>query len=669
MRNFLSLLKLELKRPLSIKNLVVLALVFITLFYFTFSSFYEYNSIPDKEANFILNGRKYFERMNNYVTYSNVGIKILFLPSQQGILFTNGILLNNSVASVNSMFLMELSNNLEGKSITPGTTLDYTNYATLMMAILSLIAIFYGYRGVSNKDFFRTVNSLSRSKFIYFSFLLARFLSMVGYVLILNLLFLAILAISGFNISGSDLITFGGFFISLLIVLFIFFLIGSILGNMRLKKSIGLTVVIIWFLMVFLFPPLFNSFSSKDFTEISNTIEANSEKMEIINQFESKADQLFGKKDMSNIEQERKITEGYWNHEFKNVEGIDLNINKLKEKAIRKYQITSIFTPVSFYNMTALEAGSKGYENYLKFTDYAIKKRREFLRFWIDRVYYNDPKVMVNFINNNENIFHGQGALPSTFAAGAGVNMVYIIILFIISNALFHRSIFLVDKKNLKFREPVKTLIHQEKVQDIYVCKDGRFKNILFSMFSGFGDYLYKNGFEGKFIDQLGKIDFSLKSQDFVYICDPDELPPETKVGDLLAFFACLGRTKKEKRKMILEMPEISAIANRTIESLSNDEKCDVMLALISLIDKKIYLVYNIGSNSSWQYVVKTVKHLEKLSETAERVLYLTNKPDVEEEKRYPDSPQSEYARWLVGAQIVKNKLDNERTIKKESKD
>lgn len=661
MRNFFSFLKLEYKRILSLKYLAVFSLVFITLLYFTFNSIREYKSLQEKEKNFKLNSEKVFNRVNNYDSYSYLGIKILFIPSQNGILFSMGILSNNSIASINSIYLMDLSNYLEGKSINSGTAMDYTNYATLMMAILSLISIFYGYYGVKKKDFFRMIFSFTRYKILYLQFLFARFLSLIGYVILLNILFLGVLSIIGFNFSMIDLKAFIGFILSLIVVLLIFFLIGNILANCRIKKNIGIIASLIWFVLVFMIPPLFNSIISDNLSGISNSVETDSAKIGIINKFENEAAKRFGKADKNNRKKGQKVIEGYWNNEFLDVEQIDIKSRMEKESAIRKYQFVSIFTPVSFYNMTALEAGSNGYENYLKFTDYAIKKRREFVRFWIDRVYYNDQRVMVNFVKNSENIFHGHGALPATFAAGAGVNLLYIIVLFFISHSLFHRSLFLIQKKDLKFKEPVNTLIHQEKVQDIYVCSDGRFKNIIFSMFSGYGDYLFKNGFEGKFTDQQGKIDFSLKTQDFLYICEPEALPQDINVSNLIRFFASLGRVKKEKITAILEKHEMKEISKRTIESLSNDEKCEMMLAVTELIDKKIYLIYNIGNNTTRSYVVKMVKRLETLSETATRVLYLTNMPDVEEEKPRQDFPQSELARWLVGVQIIKHKDESKK--------
>jgi hypothetical protein len=297
--------------------------------------------------------------------------------------------------------------------------------------------------------------------------------------------------------------------------------------------------------------------------------------------------------------------ERFYNKEFKKIEDLELDMINQTERIVKKRHFWSIFNPVTFYKSVNNELSSRGYNAYLDFYKHVQQKQRQFLRFYIDKRFYEKSTVVEPFLKDDEYIYQMKPSLPDFFWLGVLVQFFYISALFLVGYRRFKKIIFAsgedFDKKELE-----KFTIN-EKGYNVWYAKGRGLMDALFNIF-------IKKQFE-KLSVKTAKI--ARSKEHFFYICRPDEIPGSIRVKDLLTFHG------KEESETILDDPEIKPLRKKTFAELTGKQKFTVLHALLRMKKEAIYLLDDIDMAVDMN-TIKLDDALRDLSKEGSIVIFIS---------------------------------------------
>jgi ABC-type transport system involved in multi-copper enzyme maturation permease subunit len=442
MSDFTALFLKELKRFNGPRNLAVWLIFLVIVLVFVNTGVNDYKKVPEKEEKFKTIQFNYFKNTPNYVGYGRDGIKIVFIPSPTEVLFQNTVVPPDLAAKIDNIVSVNIGNNLKGKSLSPsgiGGRLDFSN---LVLLLGSIFALFFGYESLYHKEYLKFLSSLRSHRKTFAAIVISRSILFIAAFLFLFFFVLLFLAVAGIGFSAANYATLAGFLVSKLGMLLFFFMVGVFFGTFRSVLFSAVSMFVAWFLLVFIIPGLINAAVGKKIPDIILAYQTELNKFKITIDFENKTEKKMGKFSRGNIEAERQNIEEFKKVDYKEMENLEKALRDEIAAAIHTYYTLSAWTPVTFYQCTGNEISSRGYESFLDFHKYAVDLKRDFVWFFIQRVFYNDPEVMVSFIKKDENIYRASSQLPVNFVKGLLINLLLIILLFMISlfrceNALF----------------------------------------------------------------------------------------------------------------------------------------------------------------------------------------------------------------------------------------
>lgn len=287
----------------------------------------------------------------------------------------------------------------------------------------------------------------------------------------------------------------------------------------------------------------------------------------------------------------RKEIESYLNNEYKDIEAIDVRLKgDIKQVIIASNNLYN-FLPTTFYLSTANEASSRGYQNFLDFYGYSHTLRRQFVRFWIDRVYYNDPKVLVNFVKDDENIFKAKSKLPFNFRQGVFINSGYCIILLFLSYFLFIRNLFPAPKTEAVLKK-VCFNVPPSKITDIKA--DKKFTTYFLNVFFG-----RIKRFSGEFI-LWGLNMVNRDKKPFLFIPTKDAIPKDLKVKSFLNIFKRTSRNSKENfQKITADLDK--KVFKKTFAEINDFCKARVLLMAAQMNKRPVLIIDNIAKDLCYE--------------------------------------------------------------------
>ncbi len=406
------------------------------------------------------------------------------------------------------------------------------------------------------------------------------------------------------------------------------------------RSKVGFTpLLIVCFVFVFVIPSISGTIDEDIAESLQSIHKLYHDKLQIVNDWEKRIEEEYGKYNSDNIEVERKIVEEYFREVFPKIEALEKELRDEIARLIKNHRDRSIWTPITFNNLLCSELSSRGYESYLEFLDHNIKKHREFTRFWIDMVYYvhhKDKKLENFFKKEGENIFKAQGILPANVGVGFAVNIIYVLILMGASYFFFKQSLLRIDKEDKEKLGTVNVEMEKNWISS-WLVKGESFKEYLYHIFSGNYGKLAKKGIKGSVVIDKKDIGGETQKHDFFYLCRHEQLPEDVKVKHLLVFFASLNKVPAAERKSILNSAELKPLANRYIEDLEHHEIIEVLIAVTRLVKARVYLINDVATGLDGDYgdyVVKWLEHLDELKDAGALVVYLTT-TDMSELHKY----------------------------------
>jgi len=582
MSTFSAILLQVLNRFLCRRNLIIFGIILIVSLIAVLSSISSHEATVAKEKEFLKMEAANFNNFLNYLDYSKSGINIFFYPSAASVLFANPVVMSELVAHIDTVITVNIHSNCQGSVLFQQNSYFRMRLSSVLLILASLLTLFIAYDSLRELEYLKFLASASSEKAVYLSILLSRFLLVILSFLSILFFALCIMSIKGIYLNKSDFVGMQGFLIGAVVMLMFFFLLGTAIGKIR-SQGIGIAVLLaIWIVLVLLMPGVFDSIIEGKANNITSYYKVYNDKLTVVNNFEKQASErglIYGKTSMDVLRNEVKR---YLNNEYKAIKAIEEKLKEEIRQVIKFSNQLYNLLPSTFYLSTANEASSRGYRNFDDFYSYLLELQRQFVEFWMDRVYYNDPKVMVNFVKKDENVFKAKSAVPFYFSQGVIINLGYCIILFFLSFFLYKRALCPHPKKASAFKDIAMNFVPGDLTEIKVYHKEftTQFLNVFFGKI---------NHFTGKLSVDADTI-VTNEKKDFLYLPPKEQIPGDLKVKTFLSFSKRLLKASNEEFENITAGLD-KAIFNKTFEKLEPIDKARVLLTAAQMKKSPVYII------------------------------------------------------------------------------
>ncbi|UCH94953.1 MAG: hypothetical protein JSV88_32520 [Candidatus Aminicenantes bacterium] len=229
------------------------------------------------------------EKVLQYVTYTQYGtygIRIHLLPAPLGVFFMDSCVMPDTEAYVDSGERLKIYNSLKGKNLFLQKKKGLTDFAGILLAVGSILALLYGRQGFLPRTYLKFLSSVSGSKKIYLLIVLSR-------ILIITLLYLLLFAAARFQLLFNGILfpisgSFLKFFLVGYLVLLFFFALGVIIGT-RPHPGPGLVLPIgLWLALVFIIPTAIDYYTAERAKTITPEYRLDNKKLKTVMNFENR---------------------------------------------------------------------------------------------------------------------------------------------------------------------------------------------------------------------------------------------------------------------------------------------------------------------------------------------------------------------------------------------
>lgn len=570
------------------RNFIIYAIVLILFLIAVFTSINAYEKAVNSEKEFLKMEAENFKKLRNYDVYAQKGINIFFAPTPINILFTNPTVMSEIVARIDTVSTLDIHSNCQGKMLFQNSF--KISPSTILFVLGSLLALFIGHGSLGDLEYLKSLASDTSEKAVYISIVLSRFILLTLSYLSIFSIGVCIMTLKGIYFNQSDLVGLTGFLTVSFFLLLFFFLLGT---TIKKKQSQGFDIIVLlalWAILIFIIPWILDYLIEIKSNDIPSYYKVYNDKSTIVSNFEKKAEREKGKYIDNTPEGRKEVIESFWNNDYKIIEKNDYQFKEEFKKLIKLSNNLYNLLPSAFYLSTANEASGRGYQNFLDFYDYIQDLQRQFVRFWIDRVYYNDPKVMVNFIKGDENIFKAKSQLPFNFWLGIFINLGYCIVLLFLSYFLYLKNLFRLDKKNLPCTHVDLKIKSNQRIE---ITKDytGFFPQILNVFFGQIKHFTGKISIDGEDIVTPVK-------KNFIYLPKHENFPDDLKTKHLISYYKQIFKLSKDE---CIELKKAAGKnnLNKYFVKLSKIEKTKLLLTVASFGKKKVVIIDDFGSGST----------------------------------------------------------------------
>jgi hypothetical protein len=628
---FFALFRVDFKKFFSGITVIFLIVMLVLSFYLVNKGVNDYHKIKESEKRFIEIEKMMFNRIMNYLQYSFLGFRIMFVPSSAVIFFSEPGTMTDLCAKIDNMMTMEIYNNLKGKALFkdhfPGTL----RFAGLIILLGSLLAIFSGIGLRRSREYLKFLTSICPPRKVFPYLFISRLILVIGSFLVILGSQLLLLKTGGIELSTADLKGLLVYTAVSMAVLTVFLFSGVLMGGIfpTLKaRTVGL---VIWVVLVFVIPLMINSIIDNEADKLQSNHELNLKKLDVVNNLETELEKKHGKfnKEKSGIF--REFAERFYLNEYPKIVSIEQGMLEDMERLMEKFRKMSLFFPATFYTMTCKEVSSRGYKNNTRFHRYIMRMHRDFLRFWIDRVYYHDPKELVNFIKGDENLFRSQSRLPRYLLFSLALHFLYILVL---AGAAYLSYLRLLvkpsDSGKFVNKKDLEILLEKGKI-NVYYTRRPAVRDYLYCLFSG---KQRANG-PGFQVTIGGKpLTGKEKTNGFIYICDVDELPRYLKCRDFVKMVLILNKIKAKERKNVID--SLAQLKDQRFDKMERGEKVDVLLTVLPYIKGNVFLFYHTCKDLTRDYLIRFKNSLQNLVKQGATVVYLSPDSSVNELEQSP---------------------------------
>lgn len=619
MRTFKTFFIFEFKRFFGRRNIIISVLLLFFSLVFIQNGINDYKSLLDHRDKFQEFERTKTTQYINYSQYGAYGIRMLFAPAPISVFFINSSVIPDMTAYVDSGEQLKIYKPLKGKNIFDLNKFGFTDFSGILLFFGSLLALFYGYETFNSDEYLKFLSTISSRKQVFFSMIFCRIIMMLLFFLFILLSALLVITLNDLYVPIDWFLA--SFALVIILLLLFCFSIGTIIGTLH-SKIAGITALLsCWFVLLYFIPTVVNAYIVDKSDLITPIQNLEMDKLKILMDFEKRSiDNLGISKYGQQDEAERQNILNYFANDFKKIQALEENIQIQMEKNISLLQKISMFFPSTFYLSVTNEISSRGYENLIDFYKYVQALKREFFKFYIDKVYFSNFTTVESFVKKDENVFPGRSRLPVYFIAGILVNLFYVVGLFVVSYSRFKKSLFMLPENETPGAYPRNLKLKKGQFK-VLVSEGDLFKNQLFNLLSGETGEFKKKGFAGEVLLDGVDITSEKSKARFLYLCHPENIPGDIRVPDFLSFIRRLMEVKKNTKNNDLKM---KTVGRKKFSRLKTHEKGELMLAVLGMKTQHIYLVHDIARGMPIEFTVQLKEKLAALKEEGSLVLYLT---------------------------------------------
>lgn len=316
------------------------------------------------------------------------------------------------------------------------------------------------------------------------------------------------------------------------------------------------------------------------------------------------------------------LAQSYLNNEFMQIQALEEKMINQVQENVSTYHTLSMFFPTTAYKAANDELSSRGYMTLLEFSRYATDYKGEFVKFILDKIYFQNFSKVVSFVTNDKNVFNAHPRLPDTFLWFVLFTLSWIMGLITLSSRLCKASIFRLTRSEKNLRQVDDTIIKKELFNGYEVVGEC-FGDQLYILLSGKAGIFKKSGYTHKvFLDDLD-LTTGAERQDFLYLCHPTNIPGDIRVRHFLALIMDLGKVDKAKRKEIIDRSGTRGIAAKRFGQLSIDELGTVFLPVLDVKPFRYYLLNNVTDRMYIEFTVRLKDRLNELMYKGHTIIYL----------------------------------------------
>ena len=592
MWDFIGFLALEFKRFFYKWNLSAWLIILVLLFLSVNTGINEIESSQVKTQKFKDVQKKYFEKAPNYEVYGRDGTKLLFKPSATGIFCRNTAVPQDLMIKFDSIVMLQIYNNYKGKSLVRGIFPWRADFSGIVMLLLSLQALWYGLTSMRTHDYIKFLCSARSHKRVFYSIVFSRFILFSAAFVVINIILYGFTRARGIRFTGADHVGLLWQLLTGLVILAVFFILGVIIGTWSTSLLSYLLMFITWFGLIFAVPVTLGVLAESIFPDSIKDYQTELDNFKAVVDFEEYCEKIAGSFDRKKIEIERDFIEKYWRI-YK--EQINKREGKLKfeiEENIDKLSRLSLFFPSTFYMNTSSEVSSRGYLNYLDFYGYGREMKDKFVRFYIDRTYYHDPKELVPFITGDEDIYNGRSRLPRYFTFGFLLHLFYGFVLLFGAYFYFSRRMFprlkdpgAFDEFHLELKSKTKSTIsinRDEFLNQLIKCFFGQLTGLPWNLTLD-GENI-SNGCPKKCI----------------YLPNPGDIPVDITGMQLIKLFKIILRLPQEAVDKIVAQFGKELLQKR-FKHVDAYDKAQILLGISSFLYPDVYILKDFSTGIPYE--------------------------------------------------------------------
>jgi hypothetical protein len=595
---------LEARKLLNRKTIIIFVVIFILVSIFSWDGVVDYKENLKSLENFQSMERDKVSMHIHYTFYGIRGVRLLFIPAPISVIFNDSSVYDGMVAHIDTAEKLQISNSFKGKDLFPKSG-GYMDFSGIMLILGSFLGLLYGFDINRNKGYLRFLSDTTYCKNPAFIIMLSRAILLNIFFWFLCAMSILWLIINGINILNTHSILY---ILGLTIIITLFLFAGTLIGTIKAKGSQFITLIILYFTLVFFLPWLIQKAVYMEARSGLNSIHSfEYEMLKMMMKIETQLLKRFGVWRSGQGEAPDKIKVAI--QEALNKDWVKLKYaekirkEKIKERIINYQSLSSLF-PTTFYLSLNKELSSKGFLSFDNFYQFAFDKKYSFLKFYIEKKFYDPvPKKGVEpFIKGNEDLFYAQSRLPESFKFGILFSFVWIGLLGLICWFRLDRTIIHRPKKQAQ--EP-KLELQENKTKVIITFDSERFKRTL--------------------------TDLRFQYPHMIYIPCWSNLDEMSRVKWYFSFFN-------------VPVPDsIAPIANNYIFTLKPDQKAMILIELIRSMEADLFVFNNFLTGLSDEFSDYFVSFLNELKE-GRRIVYFSSSLAVSSKiadsvTRYTDEP------------------------------
>lgn len=624
MKNFNSFFVFEAKRFFCKRNSIIAVLLLLLAMIFVQVGSGRFKNTLVMKQKFQDIEKQKIEQYVTYTQYGGYGIRILFLPAPISILFTNSGVVKDMEAFVDSGERLKIYLPLLGKNLFAANSKWPVDFAGMILFFGSLLSLFYGFDSLSGKEYLRFLVPLAGPAQVFVFMILSR-------IILLFFFFLAVFGCGlGLVFLNGITLPIGGYSFFYCLVMLItaacFFAVGALFGTFKFKITASIYALCCWFILIFVVPMTIAFAVESKANDITSIYQLELEKLKIAMDFEKRSIVKAGTfnygKTASDLD--RELVSSYWQNDFKKILALEEDLKQQMQENIALYHRLSMLSPAGFYFAVCNEISGAGYKNAIEYLAYVQQLKSEFVKFYINKMYFENFSRVIPFITGDQNIYNARPRLPGYYFWGLLMNALYIGLFLWGTYYRYKKALYTCDGVAPTTNSTAVPVLKLEKGDfKVWEVRGDLFRCQIYNLLSGW---------TGKTTPGVSALKLSIdgqtlgagnRTEDFFYFCHGREIPGQVKAGNFLDFIAVLAKAPVDRTGIRNILLNKNIDPRKKIKCLSEEELGNLMVCLLELKPFARYLVNDIARGMTPEFAVLIKEKIEELTAAGATVLFL----------------------------------------------